>query len=94
MKLYSRYKVNQSKDIIKTANISALKISAFLESQLPIIAESIYSSYSRLWKVNLDSDLKLGSVKNKIRERYNIIKYLIYNKNLDTVESKSYSKSL
>ena len=71
-----------------------LKFSAFLESQLSIIDESIYSSYSRLWKVNLDSDLKFGSVKNKIRERHNIIKYLIDNQNLDTFESKSYSKSL
>ena len=51
-----------------------LKNSAFWEFQLSIIAESIYSSYSRLWKVNLDSDLKFGSVKNKIRERHNIIK--------------------
>ena len=94
LKLYSKHKVNQSKDIIKTDNISVLKNTAFWESQLSIIAESIYSSYSRLWKVNLDSDLKFGSVKNKIRERHNIIKYLIDNQNLDTVESKSYSKSL
>ena len=76
LKLYSKHKLNQSKDIIKTDNISVLKNSAFWEFQLSIIAESINSSYSRLWKVNLDSDLKLWSVKNKIRERHNIIKLI------------------
>ena len=69
-----------------------LKNSAFWESQFSIITESIYSSYLRLWIVNLDADLKFGSV--KISEKHNIIKYLIHNQNLDTVESKSYSKSL
>ena len=42
--------------------------------------------------VNLDADLKFGSAKNKIRERHNIIKYLIDNQNFDTVESKKQPK--
>ena len=71
-----------------------LKNSAFWESQLSIIVESIYNSYSRLWRANLDADLKFGSVKNKISEIHYIIKYLIYNQNFDTEKSKSNSKSL
>ena len=76
------------KEYYKTDNISVLKNAAFWESQLSIIVESIYNSYSRLWRVNLDADLKFESVKNKIRERHYIIKYLIDNQNFDTEESK------
>ena len=66
-----------------------LKNSAFWESQFSIIAKSIYSSYSGLWKVNLDTNLKFESVKNKIKDSHNIIKYLINYQNLDSVESKA-----
>ena len=82
------------KEYYKIDNISVLKNAVFWESQLSVIVESIYNSYSRLWRANLDADLKFGSVKNKIRERHYIIKYLIDNQNFDTEESKSNSKSL
>ena len=58
LKLYRNHKVNLMKEYYKTDNISVLKNAAFWESQLSIIVESIYNSYSRLWRVNLDADLK------------------------------------
>ena len=67
LKLYSKHKVNQSNDYK-----SVLKISAFWESQLSIIIEIIYSNFRRHWQVNLNADLKFGSIKNKIKERHNI----------------------
>ena len=91
LKLFDKHKNGRCRYLIVQENTSNLQNIISWDSQLSIIAESIYGSYSLLWRIIKGKDTKCEYIRNKIQERHNTIKYLIENSHLDTIESKTYS---